>query len=209
MDGITEIRASKQEAQKEYEAYKDALEKRPQVLHAEIEQAYRDLAGAYGHMRHGRAIIDVRQAIRDTGFDDEGWPHLAIVRADFRQCTCGQNRNGKLFFSGRRSLVSGQYRQPYPRPEDVVFSEMKDYPNVRGYTEARTSAPLIPPSLLPEDGVENYYLLWEAEEWTVSRIPRIPRDPMLLSRVNDTIFGVLATWEMTDLERTVIAGRIA
>ncbi len=209
MDGITEIRASKQEAQKEYEAYKDALAKRPQVLHVEIEQAYRDLAGAYGHMRHGRALIDVRQAIGDTGFHEDGWPKLAIVRADHRRCFCTRNSRGRVLFSGNPPRTDWGSVTMTARKEDIDLTEMQEEDRPSQAIQARTGVPLIPPNLLPEDGVENYYLLWEADEWTITRILRPPRDPMLLSRVNDTIFGVLATWEMSDLERTVLAGRIA
>ncbi len=209
MEGVELITETKQKAREEYEAYKDALEERPQVLHAEIERAYRDLAGAYGHMKHGRALIDIRQAVGDTGFDEDGWPRLAIARADYRQCFCARNSRGRVVFSGNRQRTNWGATAISARKEDIDLKELQEENRPSQAIQARTAAPLIPPKLLPEDGTENYYLLWEAEEWEITRFTRPPRDPMLLSRVNDTIFGVLATWEMTELERTVLAGRLS
>ncbi|MFQ6013057.1 MAG: hypothetical protein ACE5LS_05380 [Thermoplasmata archaeon] len=59
MDGVELIRETKTKAREEDEAHKDALARRPETLQVEVERAYRDLAGAYGHMKHGRALIDI------------------------------------------------------------------------------------------------------------------------------------------------------
>lgn len=203
----------KEKAKEEYQAYKSALETHfvsvQTEAQAEVEVAYRDLMSAYGHLRHGRSLIDLRQAIRETGFRSDGWPRLAIVRADYRQSFCGRNRNGRLLFSGRNR--QNRYGQPSPRPEDVVVVDAQDENRPPSFTQARTSAPLIPPKFLPADDLSGYYVLWEAEAWDTVRLrtPRPPRDPFLLARVNQSIFVVLSSWEMTELERKVLAGRIA
>ncbi len=209
MEGIELIRESRQKAAEEYKAYKAALSTRMDNVNAEVETAYRDLMSVYGHMRHGRALIDIRQAIGDAGFDEDGWPRLAIARADYRQCFCMRNSRGRVLFSGLRARMNWGSVTLSVRKEDIDLRDIQADNRPSNVIQARTSAPFIPPKLLPEDSVENYYLLWEAEGWEITRIIRPPRDPMLLSRVNDTIFVVLATWEMTDLERTVLAGRIA
>lgn len=45
---------------------------------------------------------------------------------------------------------------------------------------------------------------WEVEKWK----PVPPRDPILVKRLTPNLFGVLATWNLTELERAIIRGRI-
>jgi len=44
----------------------------------------------------------------------------------------------------------------------------------------------------------------EVEKWK----PLPPKDPILLKRLTPNLFGVLATWDLTNLERAIIRGRI-
>lgn len=46
--------------------------------------------------------------------------------------------------------------------------------------------------------------LLNVEKWK----PVPPRDPILVKRLTPNLFGVLATWDLTKLERAVIRGRI-
>jgi hypothetical protein len=48
-------------------------------------------------------------------------------------------------------------------------------------------------------------VLWEVEEW--KRIP--PVDPALIRHVRGDLWAVLATWDLTDLERYVLSQRPA
>ena len=36
----------------------------------------------------------------------------------------------------------------------------------------------------------------------------VPRDPMLLKKLTPNLYGVLATWNLTELERAIIRGRL-
>ena len=60
----------------------------------------------------------------------------------------------------------------------------------------------MPPHLRPDD-LSKYFVLWEAE-WTA----KAPVDPMLLSRVNETMFAIVAQWDLTPLEQRVLEGRL-
>lgn len=63
--------------------------------------------------------------------------------------------------------------------------------------------PLIPPHLRPaKTALDKFHILWEAD-W--KRTP--PRDPMLLKRVSGQLFAVVATWDLTEMERTVLGQR--
>jgi len=65
----------------------------------------------------------------------------------------------------------------------------------------KNKVPLIPPKHLPKS-LTNCYLLWEVENWKV-----VTKDPILLKKISNSLYSVIATWNLTKLERLIIAGR--
>lgn len=208
MEGIELLKETKKKAETKYQEYLEAHRDRKGRIYTELKQVY-------GHMRHGRALIDIVQAMRDTGLREDGWPRIAIVRADYDTSYFVKMANGGGFFTGTEEVANwrgGQGSQRYStRKEDVAlphetFSGGEEWGSVPWRdSRARTVAPHIPPKFIPDHDFRNYYLLWEAEEW--SR-PVPPKDPMLLKRVNNTAFVVLSSWDLTEVERAVLNGRI-
>ena len=70
--------------------------------------------------------------------------------------------------------------------------------------DMRAMVPPIPPALRPPYKLGNYAILWEA---TWEKVPRPPGDPALLRHIGGDLYAVLAIWDLTDLERAVLAGR--
>jgi len=64
--------------------------------------------------------------------------------------------------------------------------------------------PPVPPGLRPASAIGNYHVLWEAEWERVA-----PADPALLKHIGGDLYAVLAVWDLTELERAVLAGRFA
>ena len=63
--------------------------------------------------------------------------------------------------------------------------------------------PIIPAPIRPKAmDLSRYFVLFEAE-WQA--IP--PKDPLLLSRLSGSLYVILAAWDLTELERAVLAGR--
>jgi hypothetical protein len=154
----------------------------------EIQRTYKAIA-------QGRMVIQALHSIAAAGLGDDGLPKLAIVRADATQCFLEMRMNGGARFSARdehtRTLVdlpAGAFPPPQSRQR----------------TSAVAQVPLIPVHLRPKRGLQNYHILFEAE-W--SRIP--PKDPMLLRRIGKAdLWLVLAAWDLTEIERAVLAGRL-
>jgi hypothetical protein len=74
----------------------------------------------------------------------------------------------------------------------------------RGWSEEATAiVPTVPAALRPKASLERFCILWEAI-W--QREP--PRDPMLLKPLGWPFFAVVAVWDLTELERAVLRGRI-
>jgi hypothetical protein len=63
--------------------------------------------------------------------------------------------------------------------------------------------PPIPPRFRPE-ALDDYFTLFEAE-WQ----PMPPVDPILLKRIGQTMFVIVAQWNLTAVERAVLEGRFA
>lgn len=61
--------------------------------------------------------------------------------------------------------------------------------------------PLIPPNLRPKDSLENYHILWDVQG---SWFNEPPKDPFLLKHIDGDLFAVIAEWDLTDLEISVL-----
>ena len=64
--------------------------------------------------------------------------------------------------------------------------------------------PLVPPEAYPARGLDlaKHFVLWEVEDWDASP----PEDPMLLKPIGGNLCAVLYQWNLTDIERAIIAG---
>ena len=198
---VEQIVIPKEEAEAEYRAYKQALLKHK-------DRYVKDLKSICGHMRHGRAIIDLWTSLKKAGLNKDWDPRLAICNADsknvmFEKLTGG---GGRYFRENPNTLRNrwDRWCSAGIRVPEGTF----DYPE--GMWRRRcveTIVPIIPAKFLNvlRGKLQNYHLLWEVEEWK----PAPARDPILLKKLTPNIFVVLATWNLTKLERAVIRGRLA
>ena len=70
------------------------------------------------------------------------------------------------------------------------------------YGDARAMVPPVPPVHRPVSSLGNYHVLFEAIWEQVA-----PKDPALLKHIGGDLYVVCATWDLTEIERTVLAGR--
>lgn len=213
---VEQISLPKDEAERLYQEYRTALKgKRDAFLH--------ELKVAYGHMRHGRAVVDVHQALKESGLDHNFDPRLAIVRADYPVCRFFKRASDRGIFTGHDRLAG--YKDPDGAYVDDVVAPAGTYATwprgrdrdgrVRAWDIPRsalsTQTPPIPPRFMPNGNLSNYYVLWEPAGWKddTPKPPPPPKDPLLLKRVSANVFVALAGWDLTDVERAVLRGRIA
>jgi hypothetical protein len=69
-----------------------------------------------------------------------------------------------------------------------------------------TVMPNVPPRFRPAKGLHLYDVLFEVDKWSRAN-PIVTRDPALLRRLGGDLYVVCATWDLTELERHVLAGR--
>jgi hypothetical protein len=212
---VEQFAVPKRQAQAELDALKQAVKQNTQL---QKEQLYKDLQKVYGHMKHGAKVLDVYASFKAAGLNADGDPKLAICRADAKICYCLKQGDGAALFS----------MNPFPRQwsqearstyNDVALPKLTfqwrkaqpdnprtDYWNIKKPELTKTTVPIIPAKLLSvvTSKLSNYHILWEVEKWT----PEPPRDPILLKQLTPNLYGVLATWDLTPLERAIIRGRI-
>jgi hypothetical protein len=89
----------------------------------------------------------------------------------------------------------------------VTYDNGGGYPKV---VEGFALVPMIPADVRPAEGREkDWFVLWEVERWSNEPLLAAPdRDPFLLRHVGGDLYAVLAEWNLTDLERAVMAGRV-
>jgi hypothetical protein len=154
-------------------------------------QADAEIAAIYKRIAQGKTVIRALESIRAAGVDAQGYPKLAIARADMTECWWRASRNSCTF------------GEDYPRKGSRRTIRM-DWEGLKSEPwRAQAIVPIIPVHLRPKRGLANYHILWEAE-WT----KRYPVDPYLLRRFGGDAWLVVAAWDLTDVERAVMSQRL-
>lgn len=148
------------------------------------------LMHSYRALSLGKRILNLYDVMRVAGVDEQNRPHLAVCRADIARVNFDTIWRNHGFVP-----VFGDWTGGYGRGK-IVFPANTFPNNVK--TNIFAQVPIIPPRLRPKHALRNYHLLWEAD-WNAP-----PRDPILLKRVHGLLFAVLAQWDLTDLERSVL-----
>jgi hypothetical protein len=161
------------------------------------------IAMGYRAAARGMPVISLSRTVAAGGYHRNGLPRIAVVRADARECFVrwGSYGSGDLVFAdydswrANRGALVGVHtvRVPVDNRPLVVPSS---------WYAASTIVPLIPPRHRPRlRRLRHCHVLWEVEAW--ERVP--PRDPALLRHIRGDLWAVLACWDLSDLERAVLA----
>lgn len=196
---VQQITMPRSEARRKLRAVRQQLHRRADAEYERLEQAYKAAAA-------GKPLIVLSDVIRNAPRDVKGRPRLAIARADRRQVEVGfANQAGtSITFDasaqvGRRSpglVISLNYGLPLPSDLSVW--------QARGFA----LVPIVPPDVRGTHALDTHHVLWEVEQWSDRRIGARPdRDPYLVKHIGGDLWAVVAEWDLTDIERAVMAAR--
>jgi hypothetical protein len=164
---------------------------------ARMTPADAEIAAIYKRIARGDKVIRALESIKAAGLNGDQFPRLAIGRADLPRIYCHRSST-QVCFSHKRYFSFG-WRSDQHRSKNVLLSW--EVPRKDQVGEA--IVPLIPVHLRPKRGIENYFILWEAE-WSRT----YPVDPYLLRRFGGDAWLVVAAWDLTEAERAVMGSRI-
>ena len=203
---VTPITMTKADAKKAFVEYQAAVRAdRPNVRKVWKTEDVA-LMQAYKHLARGTTVLDLQAAMQQAGsklFDGcpIPLPCLAVVNSDAVECHLELYRNGSAQFKAARWSKARRELVTFPA---ATFPAITSTVNIWEVNQHTTLTPIIPPALRPKHKLANYKTLWEVESWT--REP--PRDPMLLKPLGGMLYAVLATWDLSEMERAVLRGRV-
>lgn len=193
---VQQLTMPKRQAKEKLAYVRKQLHRRADAEYAQLEVAYRAAA-------QGKPLIVLSQAIASAPRDAKGRPRIAIARADRVQVQMRTQRAAVNYRSVARGMSFYQIR-PGAGVEIGVQLQGMDPSIADGYS----LVPLIPPDVRGVHALNTSFILWEVEQWADSIINLQPdRDPLLLKHLGGDLYAVVAEWDLTDIERAIMAGR--
>lgn len=199
------------EARKAFEEYRAAVRERHDEEDEQIMRGYKVLA-------EGQQVLNLPKTLKAGGvtaitvmdrwdrrkFYDVTVPKLAVARANRTTVwTWGVNEQGACTMQTKRDPHTNN-RFDVLRVADGTFEAGTRDHSANWQPRIRAVVPNVPPRLRPRVGMHNCHVLFEAE-WGLD--PEPPVDPALLRHIGGDLYAVIAVWDLTELERAVLAGR--
>jgi len=157
------------------------------------------MAKAYRALRAGKRVLNLYESFKLAGTTPDGLPRLAVAPA----------RATSIYFSFRGQQWQSVYFTMDSWTDDPgrnrgIQIPTSCVPGVKAHEKRlRAVVPTIPPKYRPSD-LYPFSILWDAK-WEVERTPR---DPLLLKKLGGPLYLIVAAWDLTPLERSLLkAGR--
>lgn len=177
------------------------------------------MAQGYRAAARGLPIIQLSTVMAAGGTFDDGLPRLAIARATAKTVRV---EVGHPYRPPESTAPYSAHLSFLDDPESLWWSSRSRARHVgvrgvnvtvegdawastpRGRSRGQTMVPSVPPRFRPKRGrLQGCHVLWEVERWD----PTPPVDPALLRHIRGDLWTVLAVWDLTPLERAVLAQR--
>lgn len=191
------------------QAYRHELKRR-------VDVEYEAAVAGYTVLAEGLPLLDLREVFRAAGFHPDGRPKLAVARADRPQVMVRVRRDSLEFnalanpwqFNYNGSLVVNVAVSR--RVSDGGFAGQLALSLEEALLKSQgwSLVPMVPADVRPKGNLRDFFVLWEVEQWADLPISSVPdRDPYLLRHIMGELYAVVAEWDLTDLERAIMAGR--
>jgi hypothetical protein len=183
---VQEITMDPAKAREAFQAYSNAVKQK-------YNADYDALAKGYKAISQGKSVIDLHGALKTAGVDARRRPKFAVARADWEWVYFRSEwikRDHCLRFANGSSVNDYHQKKYILVPNDC-------FPNSSN-VQCKAQVPMVPPMYIPRGSLGNYHILFEAD-WE-----DVPVDPILLRHLSGALYAVLATWNLSSLERAVM-----
>lgn len=192
------------QAREKVAEYLRAVRERHSAEDQAILRGYRALA-------KGHQVIDLPQVIRLGGaFEQTGLPRIAVATASHEFVHVRRASDGEVSFLPDTWVAHNRRRDCFRCPAGTLAKRGMSWTWSDGphpwHGRWRAMVPHVPPALRPRHSLDGYAVLFEVEEWAPD--PHAPSDPALLKHIGGDLYAVLATWDLTPLEQSVLNGRL-
>ncbi|MGL4611463.1 MAG: hypothetical protein ACRCYY_17585 [Trueperaceae bacterium] len=159
----------------------------------------------YKSAAKGQRIVNVQDAFKETGLNDLGQPKLALARSVWKDVwfeRTYQWRDGKSVSNGGGQFLCVQSSWQLQKNHTSKYLNIPQgtfEPIVTNKT-LHSPVPHVPPGLRPKQGLGTTFILFEVEKWN-----EYPADPFLLRHIQGWLYLVLAEWDLTPLEVSLLS----
>lgn len=202
---VQTITMNPHEAQRRLHQYRKSLHHSADMEYAAAVAGYEALAG-------GTPVLQLRPTIRNAPRDEKGRPRIAVARADRHYLHFRWARfDSTASFSTLSSDQFWDYRRR--NPDGLLLLDVNMGDQAREYTNGYALVPMVPPEAVAAAGgrsqLRHHLVVWEVEEWSDTPLNVAPdRDPLLVKVIHGDLCAVVAEWDLTELERAIMAGRV-
>lgn len=156
----------------------------------------RAVIAALNAAEEGRTLVDISEVIARGGASSKysvvKVPALTLAPPFAKEVTM------RIWHDGEMVLRAGRWKL---RLEAGFTFDRKEAISHTG----KATVPGMPPEIR-KVARKDHLMLWEPEWRKVnSQIPKPPRDPALLERLNGNLYVVVATWDLSPLEAAALA----
>lgn len=208
--------------QDRYEAQNLLMEYEEEMRRGHDEEMADVLVGLEAQAQ-GWPVLHLSNAITEGGQKyTNGLPNIAVARADQVQVTIREDRtswyrrNDRAYEDNHSFWFDSWRGRQDEAPKDyrglLCVGATVDWGlRVGSWDRWTADVPLIPPHVRRQaggkTGLRRHLVMWEVEEWRGAGRPNAPADPFLLRPLGGEMYAVIAQWDLTELERAIVAGR--
>jgi hypothetical protein len=167
-------------------------------VHLKADREYQAAVKAYAALARGTPIIVLSQSFALAPLDEKGRVRLALARADQRQIRL-QVGSGRWSFMPAQWLLGNTMR--------ALSRSTLDPRALSSAPDGYALVPMIPPDVRKKRALDAHWILWEVPQWADVMIrAKPPVDPLLLKHLGGEAYAVVGEWELTEVERAIMAG---
>lgn len=209
MDMATMTAPSRHEAREAFLEYRHAVQESYAKEHAAIDERRADvirrqreadeaIMAGYSAIARGKQVIDLRGTIAAGGLNKAGLPAIALAHAPLEGVSVALDRDGAVTFDNPDMRGRARSVARFHLPDGTLPRDRNRGGSFSSVIRAQAIVPTIPPRLRPTASLDRFWVLFEAT------YEQPPVDPALLRMLGSGLAVVLATWDLTPLERAVL-----